>query len=340
MEDPDTDCHFLNDSIEIIEASEKQKIFIHNNELTHLLPNKLPASAMWPPIVYLRIFAPFALKEYDRVLYLDADIAPLRVDHKIWSTNLPAGIAAVSDFGMIANASIRKVSIKDWVTMLGIRSERYFNSGVMLIDPKRWIEHDFRSLLKAFVDAHENEIIHFDQDFLNWVFQDAWVELHPSWNFQAKLFNANVEELFPPIFLHFSKAEKPWHRLHDDNIDDFDRCGFLFFQRLLGDRFDALSSLFTEKKPKFISRLKAISRSKLSKLGIQSRKEKRLRAALKEGRNKILKHLENGDFIDKTDINKYYSDYHVAFDGKTLRKPVNIEKILGSGSDRVEKIER
>lgn len=98
----------------------------------------------------------FDLAEFDRVVYLDADILPLRAIDELF--NLPAAIAATHDHG-------RGIS-------------EYFNAGVMSLRPDQEL---FQQLMDAFLrDPHDHGCA--EQDFLNW-----WFGPKPRWLRPARL---------------------------------------------------------------------------------------------------------------------------------------------------------
>lgn len=187
-------------------------VFVHRNLMQDLIPRDLPATESWPRIVYGRIFAPYLLPQYDRLIYLDADIFPMVEAADLLRIDLPGGLAAVQDAATIGTAprSAGRISRDGWLHAIGMRSDRYFNAGVMILDQKKWTTVDFSAELLAFMAKHGNAAHTQDQDFLNCYFQGRWTEISPRFNYQRAHFNYGYEKLFPPVFLHFSSFEKPW----------------------------------------------------------------------------------------------------------------------------------
>ena len=72
-------------------------VFVHRNLMRDLIPQGLPSTESWPRIVYGRIFAPYLLPQYDRLIYLDADIFPMVAAPELLQIELPGGLAAVQD---------------------------------------------------------------------------------------------------------------------------------------------------------------------------------------------------------------------------------------------------
>lgn len=246
----------------------------HYDVLGDMLPPNLPSSQKWPPIVYLRVFAPFFLQEYDRVLYLDADVHCRHFDERIWSVELPNGLAAVHDLVIAVSEPLGlTIGKREWLDSIGVSGTRYFNSGVLLIDVRKWCEVDFARKLVEYFETYGNKVYMFDQDFLNYLFQGRWVELSPKWNFQAALFPYGYEDFFKPIFYHYSQYEKPWF-----GLDGFDTDGYFLYKSLFEQAdLDITLQHRSRPRPGLVTRIKRRLRQLSSKIGIMSRKEKRLR---------------------------------------------------------------
>lgn len=304
-------------------------IYYHENALARYLPEGLPESVKWPKIVYMRLFAPQLLNDYERLIYLDADILPLEVDERIWTLPLGNAIGAVQDFEVTNLAPVAVGGRKrDWLDSIGVRSERYFNSGVLVFDTAYWATLDINTSLSDFVKKYSSSVRMFDQDFLNYLFQDNWRELSPAWNYQASLFLLGVDYLCPPVFLHFSKIEKPWMGQFVPEIDDIDKMGHISFVNAARSLGLDPSGLLEPKKINPLSRAKYRLRRKLSELGIQTGKEKRLRRALQRKYIDAFDYLRIGasearfcDGLSGSSIDLPLP--HVVFDGKALRSPVS-----------------
>lgn len=301
------------------EMSPRPSIFYHENVLGALVPEGLPEDTKWPRIVYARIFAPRFLSHYSRLIYLDADILPLATDQRIWTMPLEHGVGVVQDCGRLGEVSIDGLSRRDWLRSIGVLGDHYFNSGVLVLDTAHWLTIDFDSQLRSYASRYGSATTYFDQDFLNFALQGQWTVLSPAWNFQACLFPLGLEEICPPIFLHFSKYEKPWLGQFDPSIEDIDKLGFEHLTGLAALLGFDLAPLRRTKKVDPLSRMKNRLRRHLSQCGLQSGKERRLRRAAQRQRADVLAHLAHfrpGD-------GAFLSDRPLLFDGKVLRMPAS-----------------
>ncbi len=186
-------------------------IHYHYDRLASLLPQGLPESSRLPKITYYRIIAPQFLGKYQRVVYLDADVFFLQPDEAIWEVDLPHGIGAVHDAHMIGDLTPQRDKPKAiWLRSLGIEASRYFNAGVLAIDPKEWGELDLVKKLADYAARHREEMRFADQDFLNYVFQGRWTELSPRFNFQNRLLGRGYAQSIRPSMIHFNAPDRPW----------------------------------------------------------------------------------------------------------------------------------
>ena len=186
-------------------------IHYHYDRLANFLPPGLPETSRFPKITYYRIIAPLLLGEYQRVVYLDSDVCFLRPDDAIWEVDLPHGIGAVHDLCLVGDLTAHRDRPKrDWLDSLGIRSSRYFNAGVLAIEPKKWAQADLISRLASFAVKYGKAITFMDQDFLNYEFQDRWTELSPRFNFQFPIHGLGYAESLKPALIHFNITDRPW----------------------------------------------------------------------------------------------------------------------------------
>ena len=183
-----------------------ERIFFHFNEITPIVTKNLPSSKRWPSIVYCRIFAPYVLENYDRLLYLDADTLVVKnVDFLMEFDMKGNTLAATHDGAAIGPLSAHGTEPKeDWLQSIGITTGRYLNAGILVIDQKKFTKFDLGAEMVSYFDQYRLEARLFDQDFINFFFQNDWIELSPKYNFQMSLFNFGLDGFFDPAIIHFS----------------------------------------------------------------------------------------------------------------------------------------
>ncbi|MFL2029669.1 glycosyltransferase family 8 protein [Loigolactobacillus zhaoyuanensis] len=163
---------------------------------------------------YYRIYTADLLPQLDRILYLDCDLICTSDISQLWQTSLNGKvIAAVEDAGYVPR-----------LAEMGIKAQQpfYFNSGMMLIDLKRWRDENITKKVMDFINQHPEKLKYHDQDALNAVLADNWCYLHPKYNMQSRLIRREQVHPLPPaeilaeearqdpIFIHYSGRSKPW----------------------------------------------------------------------------------------------------------------------------------
>ena len=146
-------------------------------------------------------------KEITSVLYLDCDIIAVRSLKKLLSIKLKNPIAATDH-----------LSYEDSIRLWQNDSFKYFQSGVLLMDLRKFRENKYIDKFRKIINDPSYKLIWHDQDILNIVFKDNWQEL-PIW------FNTcfNVRDKYPEriikdksILLHFDGGRKPWNFFSND----------------------------------------------------------------------------------------------------------------------------
>ena len=158
----------------------------------------IPAdSSSFPLTVFLRIFAPYIIdQDAEKMIYIDVDTIVQDDISTLW--NMPLGnytIGAVQDYS--GTIDCKWAGIPNY-KQLGLAGDsKYFNSGVLLINPKKWrAEKITDKVIEVFV-KYKEFVVMPDQYGLNVVFANNWLELNPKWNWFA---NKDDEK---PSLIHF-----------------------------------------------------------------------------------------------------------------------------------------
>lgn len=131
----------------------------------------------WPISMsaYARLFAAEMLpKELDRILYLDCDMVINHDLSELWNIDLQGKcIGAVQD----------QVSPKIKESVGLSSKDRYFNSGLLLIDLRKWRTLNIGKQAIDFIRLHGGRVIHHDQGVLNGLLHDnGWLRLPLKYN--------------------------------------------------------------------------------------------------------------------------------------------------------------
>lgn len=170
---------------------------------------RMPESERFPSIVYARLLIDRLVGDgVDRVLYLDCDTMVRDDVKRLFDLDLEGNaIAAVRD---ISGAHI--TSGRDMRKNRDIfdPADYYFNSGVMLIDVRRWREARIIEKMEELHQAGIMQRIYYDQDLLNLTFKGQWLSLSWRWN---TIDSVPAHESLNPAIIHYTGDNSPWHLL-------------------------------------------------------------------------------------------------------------------------------
>ncbi|WBU64213.1 glycosyltransferase family 8 protein [Paracoccus aerodenitrificans] len=303
-------------------------VFLHRNLMDDLIPQGLPATESWPRIVYGRIFAPYLLPQYDRLIYLDADIFPMVRADELLGLALPGGLAAVQDAASIGSAprSAGGLDRAAWLRSIGVQGARYFNAGVMMLDRQAWASVDFGAELLAFMTRYGDAAHTQDQDFLNCYFQGRWTEISPRFNFQKAHFNYGYEQVFPPVFLHFSSFEKPW--LQEAAPDTVHGQFFRPYQQMMGAAGVDYRQYLRPRRQSVMRRLRGGMRKWLTQRGIRTGKERRQWQEWRQKSDALYQGFRDdaaaGRYRDMDFLLDRRPEPELSFDGSYLRRSLDV----------------
>lgn len=123
---------------------------------------------------WFRIKLPQMCPNSDKVLYLDCDTLVLGNLKELFSLNLDGKfLAGVKDVW----------GVNKYVKRLGMKSDVYLNSGMLLFNCKYCREENFFDKVVDFAKNNEKIIEFCDQDSINKVVDEKKLVLHPKYNF-------------------------------------------------------------------------------------------------------------------------------------------------------------
>lgn len=298
-------------------AQSAGRLHLHRGELAPLTPEALPTPKPWPREVYGRLFVP-RLLDADRLLYLDADVIIDGPLDELFSLDM-GGATVAATYDDTIEASLHQMAgglfVKDRPA-----GARYFNSGMLLIDRKRWLEHDMAAEALLFSSRSVGPG-YGEQNFLNFLFPD-WLPLSPRWNCQIAFLETGLQDAIRPHVVHVTGFVKPWHREFADQYP------------LYAEKFDAMveaARVDLERLPprnrvpgfKPMKRWRIYLHLQVYKLGIVTR---RTRAHLAEWRDRRARHVaflaqavEEGLFADAFAFAPPAPEEPSQFDGRTFR---------------------
>ncbi len=149
---------------------------------------------------YARLLIPETLKDFDRALYLDADITVIGKLDELFAADLNG-----RPFG--ATYDVAWTEQKESGN-LGIDFRgRYFNSGVLLFDLKQWRIQQIANRVFDYARGHYKTFFLSDQSALNALFSANYTMIDPRWNFFKFQEHAKIEDV---RVVHYNLYQRPW----------------------------------------------------------------------------------------------------------------------------------
>lgn len=152
---------------------------------------------------FFRYFIPAFVND-DKVLYLDCDL-------------VVNGSLSIF-FDLELNDHYVAASLDD--IAFNFHQKKHFNAGVLLINNKLWREQEITLKALELTDRLNEKLEDGDQEVLNILFQNKWIELNPYSNYLVGaeyLYRRNRvtqyirrQENDIPLILHFNTKYKPW----------------------------------------------------------------------------------------------------------------------------------
>jgi len=195
----------FNISVFVHEAMDSLNIFAESNSA-----HRDHRTAHLSDTALLRlIYSSIIDQSYNKLVYVDCDVVFVGDATLIFGLNLQ---------GAVIGAAPDLIASRQADT--GVKSDyQYFNSGVLLIDDKKWRKENIqRRLLDVFVSADPKSLKYADQDILNLFFRDlGYMKMPLIYNYQymATLSSVLAPEEIPlekAVALHFAGQIKPWQQ--------------------------------------------------------------------------------------------------------------------------------
>lgn len=210
------DVSHLTDKFSVLLPGNIHTFTLHR--IASVLFTDFPTTQLFTKATYYRLLAPHFLKEAATLLYLDADIVCLNDFAALWhfpqAQHTPA-------FVVLEEEGLRA----ELANNIALKSDRYFNAGVMLIDVACWKEQ--RISLQAFAVLSERgaALQYLDQDALNIVLEDRFTTLERKYNTIFKPGHGREDyKALPPketVFLHYAGADKPWQQWNKQAVCNY-----------------------------------------------------------------------------------------------------------------------
>jgi lipopolysaccharide biosynthesis glycosyltransferase len=147
---------------------------------------------------YYRLLFPLLLPALNKALYLDVDMVVNGSLDELWATD-------IAGFG----AAVVRDETSNKLEAFGVLPDRYFNSGMMLMNFDYWREQGICDRVLRFATEHPDALEWWDQCALNFALSGQVRYVDAKWNCTE----GNIRRYAAPnpTIVHFTGESKPWN---------------------------------------------------------------------------------------------------------------------------------
>ncbi len=199
---------FLPESREKISKLSGENVEVCFEDVTQRMDeirDRLPLRDYYSMTTYYRIFMADMFPQYDKAIYIDSDTVVVGDISEMYFYDLEDNlVGAVTDQVIVQEHVFSEYARK----VTGIRPEKYFNAGVLLMNCRMLREE---KVLERFIELVQlyTFVVAQDQDYLNIICKERVFWMHPKWNVEALQKIVCEEEEIAVI--HYNMVAKPWH---------------------------------------------------------------------------------------------------------------------------------
>ncbi|HAF62581.1 MAG TPA: hypothetical protein DCK95_09695 [Anaerolineaceae bacterium] len=177
----------------------------------------VPTNTHFRKVNYYRLIIPSLFPNLDKAIYLDVDTIVKKSLRGLFNIDISNYFLAA------AKSSNSEMNIK---RMELPETASYFNSGVLLINCKKWrqqnIEQEFFKFIK---NSPLEKLRNVDQDVINGVLYDSIYPLPQNWNVETRndiMYPDYYKEfLEDPYINHYCSSDKPWNQNTKQDTSDY-----------------------------------------------------------------------------------------------------------------------
>ena len=173
---------------------------------------------------YYRLLIEEKFPDFDRVIYLDADLIVNRCICKLWKANFNGKpLLAVPNASRLSGFVSGERGLPSY-KILGIPpNTKTFNAGVLILNLRLWRRDDISAKVIEYLKQYHEYVLWWDQDGLNAILYDTWEPLPAVWNVMTNhlaTFSSWEDSLLSkyvyrsvrrnPGIVHYSGPLKPW----------------------------------------------------------------------------------------------------------------------------------
>ena len=200
----------LSENKEKILKMKKENVDIYFADVTQkkkALGERLELRDYYTASIYFRIFIPEMFPMYEKTIYLDSDIVVEGDISKLFEADINSYLVGAVPDDIIAS---RKIFIDYAELGCGIEYNKYFNSGMLLMNTAQMRIERLEEKFVYLMNMYHFDTVCPDQDYLNVLCRDKVLYLDKGWNKMS--IDKNYDGV--PNIIHYNMFNKPWQ--YDD----------------------------------------------------------------------------------------------------------------------------
>lgn len=188
---------------QLVQSYERELAIIEIKDIREYLDFEFDTLG-WNQVILARLFMSKILPEsVERILYMDGDTIVRGSLKELWEFDLQG-----KTLGMCIEPTVNRGRKNE----LGLETKYYYNSGVLLVDLKRWRQIKAEELMVDFYRKKNGNLFAPDQDIINGALKDEICPILPKYNF------CNIYYQYPYWFL--CKLVKPLEYISESEFED------------------------------------------------------------------------------------------------------------------------
>lgn len=172
------------------------------------------ATRRFPMANFLRLLAPYILKDEHKAIYMDCDVLVVDEIKSLWNLNVDNYACALCE-----DQNGDDITLHNAIQTDGV----YYNAGVMVMNLDAWREGNITRKIVDFMAEYPERCQYPDQNAINFLLQDQILQFDYRYNLQEDLFEnqsqwklhrrkwpAIEDAKAAPHVLHYTGWCKPW----------------------------------------------------------------------------------------------------------------------------------
>lgn len=173
---------------------------------------------------YYRFFVGDVFPQYDKILYLDSDIAILKDVGELYDVEL--GNNLLGGVVIYRGKPEEKRSKEEYLERtMGVTPDKYINAGILVMNLELFRQEKVQEKCISYLETHR-QLKWMDQDVLNGVCKGRILFLPEKWNMSQFYYDADYSDggaMDDVAIVHYLNRQKPWWV-------SFRRCHLFFYQ--------------------------------------------------------------------------------------------------------------